>query len=90
MILLILYYCVLISLFLLLFFFYLCRSYRDKTGKNLSILEGSRPLIPLTVFVSLCLIWVKISPTNVLERDPRIFFMMSGAIFSNICVSETY
>ncbi|KAE9539407.1 hypothetical protein AGLY_004659 [Aphis glycines] len=60
-------------------------SYRDKTGKNLSILEGSRPLIPLTVFVSLCLIWVKISPTNVLERDPRIFFMMSGAIFSNIC-----
>lgn len=67
--------------------YYISRSYRDKTGKNLSILEGSRPLLPLTVFVLLCLVWVKMSPTNILERDPRIFFMMSGAIFSNICVS---
>lgn len=69
--------------------YYISRSYRDKTGKNLSILEGSRPLLPLTVFVLLCMVWVKMSPTNVLEKDPRIFFMMSGAIFSNICVSIT-
>ncbi|XP_050541279.1 ethanolaminephosphotransferase 1 [Daktulosphaira vitifoliae] len=61
---------------------YVC--YRDKTGKNLSLYEGSRPLIPLTVFVSLCLIWIKYSSTNILERDPRMFFMMSGAVFSNI------
>jgi hypothetical protein len=36
------------------------------------------------------MIWVNISPTNILERDPRIFFMMSGAIFSNICVSKIF
>lgn len=79
------YWCYVYKIYILNFMYY--RSYRDKTGKNLSILEGSRPLLPLAVFVSLCLLWVKISPTNILERDPRIFFMMSGAIFSNICVS---
>lgn len=56
-----------------------------KKGKNLGIWEGSRPLIPLLLFLALSLIWLHYSPTNIIERDPRAFCLLSGNIFSNIC-----
>ncbi|CAH0382606.1 unnamed protein product [Bemisia tabaci] len=60
-------------------------SYRDNTGKMKPFFEAIRPLVPLLIFFALALYWAHKSPTNVIERDPRMFFMLSGSVFSNIC-----
>ncbi len=60
-------------------------AYSTKRGKNLGLWEGMRPLIPLVIFLLMSLLWLNNSPTNIVERDPRAFCMMTGVIFSNIC-----
>lgn len=60
-------------------------AFRSKKGKNLSFWEGIRPLIPLAVFLILSLTWLKYSPSDIIERDPRAFCLLAGNIFSNIC-----
>lgn len=60
-------------------------AHKTKKGKNLSFWEGIRPMIPLTVFFSLSIIWINYSPTDVINRDPRAFYLLTGTIFSNIC-----
>ncbi|CAG4985724.1 unnamed protein product [Colias eurytheme] len=60
------------------------KSYRDKTGKMRSFCEAIRPLIPLFLFFMLSTIWVLYSPTDIINRGPRLFFVLTGTIFSNI------
>lgn len=70
------------------FFIYFNRSYRDQTGKMLGLWEAIRPLITPLIFFALSTIWVYLSPTNIIERDPRMFLFMVGTIFANVNVSS--
>ncbi|XP_068632475.1 ethanolaminephosphotransferase 1 isoform X1 [Battus philenor] len=60
------------------------KSYRDGTGKMRPFLEAVRPLIPLAVFFALSTIWAVFSPTDIINRGPRLFYVLTGTIFSNI------
>jgi len=60
-------------------------AYRDGTGKNRTFLEAIRPLVATTVACVLCFIWVLNSQNDVLEKDPRCVFLLTGTIFANIC-----
>ncbi|XP_076180132.1 ethanolaminephosphotransferase 1 isoform X2 [Ptiloglossa arizonensis] len=61
------------------------KSYRDKTGKMRTFLDAIAPLFPLGILFTISTIWVVHSPSNIVEKDPRIVFLMIGTIFSNIC-----
>ncbi|KAF4520542.1 hypothetical protein B566_EDAN008741 [Ephemera danica] len=60
-------------------------SYKDRTGKMRTPMEAMRPLVPMTLFFLLCTLWVCLSPTNIIEVDPRCVYFMTGTVFSNIC-----
>lgn len=66
---------------------FLRRSYKEKTGKMRTPMEAIRPLIPFVTFMVLFIYWAKMSPGNILEKDPRVLYLLSGTIFSNISVS---
>ncbi|KAM7351846.1 ethanolaminephosphotransferase 1 isoform 2-T2 [Cochliomyia hominivorax] len=59
-------------------------SYVQRTGKMRSFKEAIRPMWPFLTYMSLLIIWPHISPSNIMEKDPRALFMLSGTIFSNI------
>ncbi|XP_041988733.1 ethanolaminephosphotransferase 1 [Aricia agestis] len=60
------------------------KSYRDRTGKMRSFSEAVRPLIPLATFVGLSAAWAVYSPGDVVSTAPRLFYVLTGTIFSNI------
>lgn len=60
------------------------KSYRDGTGKMRSFSEAVRPLVPLFIFFALSSAWAIYSPTDIINRAPRIFYILTGTIFSNI------
>ncbi|XP_026500648.1 ethanolaminephosphotransferase 1 isoform X1 [Vanessa tameamea] len=60
------------------------KSYRDGTGKMRPFMEAVRPLIPLVFFFGLSTVWALYSPTDILNRSPRLFYVLTGTIFSNI------
>lgn len=62
-------------------------SYRDGTGKMLGPMEAIRPLWNPVVLFSLCTIWMIYSPTDIMDRDPRMFLYLIGVLFANINVS---
>uniref|UniRef100_A0A8C3MRW2 Ethanolaminephosphotransferase 1 n=1 Tax=Geospiza parvula TaxID=87175 RepID=A0A8C3MRW2_GEOPR len=58
--------------------------YKSKTLKNDSLYEGLLPLVsPLLLFVLLT-VWVVLSPSNILAKQPRLFLWMVGVAFSNV------
>ncbi|XP_011181121.2 ethanolaminephosphotransferase 1 [Zeugodacus cucurbitae] len=59
-------------------------SYVQRTGKMRCFSEAMRPLWPLLAFIVIMLLWPYISPNDIMEKDPRIMFLLSGTIFSNI------
>uniref|UniRef100_A0A8C3TY31 Ethanolaminephosphotransferase 1 n=1 Tax=Catharus ustulatus TaxID=91951 RepID=A0A8C3TY31_CATUS len=65
----------------------LCKSvlaHLKKTLKNDSLYEGLLPLVsPLLLFVLLT-VWVVLSPSNILAKQPRLFLWMVGVAFSNV------
>ncbi|KPI96782.1 PREDICTED: ethanolaminephosphotransferase 1 [Papilio xuthus] len=60
------------------------KSYRDGTGKMRPLLEAVRPLVPLAAFFALSSAWALYSPNDILNRGPRLFYILTGTIFSNI------
>ncbi|KAJ3649142.1 hypothetical protein Zmor_020900 [Zophobas morio] len=60
-------------------------SYKTKTGYMRSFSEAVRPLVPVTLFFLMTLFWILLSPSNIIERDPRAVFVIVSTIFSNIC-----
>ncbi|XP_055693042.1 ethanolaminephosphotransferase 1 [Lutzomyia longipalpis] len=78
----VLHVCALSSLPMSLYNIY--HSYRSKTGKMRPPLEALRPLLPFATFFVIFMVWVHKSPTNIMEREPRGLFLLSGTIFSNI------
>lgn len=63
------------------------RSYKHKTGKMRPLAESVRPLFPFFTFFVIFMLWVHNSPSNIAETDPRVLYLLSGTIFSNISVS---
>ncbi|XP_045461030.1 ethanolaminephosphotransferase 1-like isoform X2 [Harmonia axyridis] len=61
------------------------KSYKEKTGYMRTFSEAVRPLVPVTILFVICTVWVMLSPTRILERDPRMIYLILGTIFSNIC-----
>ncbi|XP_058061160.1 ethanolaminephosphotransferase 1 isoform X2 [Anopheles bellator] len=61
------------------------KSYRDKTGKMRSFKEAIRPLVPLASLFVLCTLWVLLSRNGIIDMEPRLYFVMCGTLFSNIC-----
>ena len=62
-------------------------SYRDRTGKMLGPAEALRPLISLTILFLVCTGWVLYSPSDIINRDPRLFLFFVGVVFANINAS---
>lgn len=59
-------------------------AYRDKTGHMLSFTESVRPLVPVVVFFIMTTAWA-LGSEHILEKEPRVLFIIVGTIFSNIC-----
>ncbi|CAK1540413.1 unnamed protein product [Leptosia nina] len=60
------------------------KSYRDRTGKMRPFTEAIRPLVPLGLFFALSSIWAVYSPSDIINRGPRLFYVLTGTVFSNI------
>ncbi|XP_023721455.1 ethanolaminephosphotransferase 1 isoform X2 [Cryptotermes secundus] len=61
------------------------KSYRDRTGKMRPFSEAVKPLVPVTLFLIVCTVWVVYSPVDIVNLDPRCVYLVTGTIFSNIC-----
>ncbi|KAL7739085.1 hypothetical protein ACLKA6_011416 [Drosophila palustris] len=59
-------------------------SYKNRTGRLLSPAEALRPMWPFITYFVLLMLWPYLSPNDIMERDPRAMFMLSGTIFSNV------
>jgi hypothetical protein len=68
--------------------FFIFRSYRDKTGKLRSFNDAAKPLYPLFWLFIISTIWAVHSPNHILDVDPRVFFMITGTIFSSFSVCK--
>ncbi|XP_013183063.2 ethanolaminephosphotransferase 1 [Amyelois transitella] len=60
------------------------KSYRDRSGKMRTLPEAARPLAPLALFLALSSVWALYSPSDIVTRCPRLFYVLTGTIFSNI------
>lgn len=64
-----------------------CRAHRSNTLKHSSLYEAFLPFLsPILLFV-LSTIWVVCSPSNIIELQPRIYYLMVGTAFANVTVS---
>lgn len=54
------------------------------SGQRLSLTTFLAPWLPFLVFTCLYLVWAQFSPTDIVEREPRIFLFSMGVLFSNI------
>lgn len=48
--------------------------------------EAAKPLYPLIGMFVVSTSWAYFSPNEIIKYDPRIFFMITGTIFSNFSV----
>jgi hypothetical protein len=68
---------------------FICRSYQNKTGKLLGLWEAMRPVIPAISLFSMMIIWAVFSSCDILELYPRLVYLTTGTVFSNIAVSSS-
>ncbi|XP_069126410.1 ethanolaminephosphotransferase 1-like [Argopecten irradians] len=59
-------------------------AYRDGTGKNRTLWEATRPLVGTLVLFFLMISWANYSSCGVLQQQPRLFYFLTGTLFSNI------
>lgn len=52
--------------------------------QNVNFIRLFSPWLPFVVFSCAYLVWAKFSPTDIVEREPRIFLFSMGVLFSNI------
>jgi len=60
-------------------------SYKNKTGKMRPPMEAMRPLFPFASMIVISTIWALFSHNNIVDLQPRLFLMLTGTLFSNIC-----
>jgi ethanolaminephosphotransferase len=63
------------------------KGYKDGTGKMRPFLEAGRPLFSSIFLMLITSAWVLLSPSDILEVQPRVFFYTMGTIFSHNCLS---
>lgn len=56
-------------------------------GRHLGFIDAVSPWCPFVLLTTLYLLWEHLSPTDIVEREPRIFLFSMGVLFSNITVS---
>uniref|UniRef100_A0A336MIB6 CSON001609 protein n=1 Tax=Culicoides sonorensis TaxID=179676 RepID=A0A336MIB6_CULSO len=61
------------------------RSYKNKTGKMRPFGEAVRPLVPLGFLCFITTVWALFSVNKIVFDQPRLFFVLTGTLFSNIC-----
>lgn len=59
-------------------------SYKDGTGKMRSFPEMIRPMVSILIALVLCCMWAHLSPNQVLQKDTRIFFYVTGTLCANL------
>jgi ethanolaminephosphotransferase len=59
-------------------------AYKQNSFKQTSFYEGVRPLFSTIYLFIIQLIWIKYSKVNIIDLEPRIFFWLTGTLFSNI------
>lgn len=59
--------------------------YRRGTGKMRPFFEMLRPLYSSMFLMAVTTFWISLSPSDILELQPRMFFYMVGTVFSHIC-----
>lgn len=59
-------------------------AYKAGHVRHKSWLEAVRPMVSVFLLFVLTLSWSVLSPSNILEREPRIFYLVVGTVFSNI------
>ncbi|XP_050186834.1 ethanolaminephosphotransferase 1 isoform X2 [Myiozetetes cayanensis] len=60
------------------------KAYKNNTLKHHSAYEILLPLVSPVLLFLLCTTWVFLSPTDILEVQPRLFYFMVGTAFANI------
>ena len=63
-----------------------CRAYRSNTLKHSNLYEAFLPFLSPVLLFILSTSWVVYSPSNILELQPRIFYLMVGTAFANVTV----
>ncbi|KAG7244305.1 hypothetical protein INR49_004445 [Caranx melampygus] len=63
------------------------KAYRGNTLKHSSIYEAFLPFLSPVLLFILSTIWVVYSPSNILELQPRIFYLMVGTAFANVTLA---
>lgn len=67
--------------------YFFLRAYRNNTLKHSSVYEALLPFFSPVVLFVLSTLWISFSPTDIVQRQPRIFYLMVGTAFSNVTVS---
>lgn len=60
------------------------KGYRNNTLKHSSLYEAMLPFLSPVLLFILSTIWVVYSPSNVLDQQPRVFYLMVGTAFANV------
>ncbi|XP_077567166.1 ethanolaminephosphotransferase 1 [Stigmatopora nigra] len=60
------------------------KAYRSNTLKHSSLYEAFLPFLSPVLLFILSTIWVLLSPSDVLELQPRLYYLMLGTAFANV------
>ncbi|XP_041105713.1 ethanolaminephosphotransferase 1-like [Polyodon spathula] len=60
------------------------KAYRNNTLKYSSFYESFLPFLSPALLFILSTLWVCLSPSDIIEKQPRIFYFMVGTAFANI------
>uniref|UniRef100_A0A8C3FW78 Ethanolaminephosphotransferase 1 n=2 Tax=Chrysemys picta bellii TaxID=8478 RepID=A0A8C3FW78_CHRPI len=60
------------------------KAYKSNTLKHRSVYEIMLPFFSPALLFILCMTWIFMSPSDILEVHPRLFYFMVGTAFANI------
>lgn len=60
------------------------KAHRSKTLKHSSLYEGFLPFLSPVLLFLLSTAWVVFSPSDILQLQPRVFYLMVGTAFANV------
>ncbi|XP_061609231.1 ethanolaminephosphotransferase 1 [Phyllopteryx taeniolatus] len=60
------------------------RAYRSNSLKHASLYEALLPFLSPVLLFILSTTWVLFSPSNILELEPRLYYLMVGTAFANV------
>ena len=71
------------------FLIWIKRASVNKTFKQPSFYEAIRPLFSTFYLFIIQMVWIQYSRVNILDLEPRVFYWVTGTLFSNISVGFT-